>query len=1281
MTLKLLLNGLFNAIWRVFAFLLILFAVYIALGRQLIPNIPSYRLELAGYVSQALGADIHINEIEGEWIGFGPSITARGIQAGPELNIGEVRLDISVLASIARGRLVANYLEIKNARAELVERASDGSWLLGDLVFQRNQAQPTELTVDDVVTRLVPLLDHDVVAVRDLEFDLVINQLPKLNVRINDGQVRGEFSDKNLSLDLTVTSDEQIAGVELLANIDDWGSPLTARLYLHQEAFDWGPWLARLELPVTIQQFLSNSTFWFDFEKGQVRHIRSRINVPNIQLAQENKTLAFNDVATELSVEHFEGAWQVWLKDLQFKFLDQVWQPSLHQLHWSHSGVELLSNQLDFQLLTNLANLIQPTDILKDLNPRGQLLNSRIFWQNAALPEHKLNIQGRFENVGVSSWQGMPGLENVAGFIDMSPGFGKITLQKSEVTMELPGMFPEPLEMADLTGGLSWQWRPEAGLFLRSTTLTASHPGIDKLNARFSLVSPPKAQWQTREPRIDLQLDFSQAKFEYLEKFVPFVIDPHARQWALDNIKYVEVPFGMVQVSSPTIKAADIAASNLVYIKTKKGHLQFLPEWPAANDMNGLVTFDKNGVQAFIKSADFYDLDLSNLWVRLGTQKQAPVQLKTFAQGDTGQVLDLVRQTPLRSMVDDTLDKWVADGPAQGKVDLVIPLNDAPVSADVTLSLVDSRLVMPEYELALTGLKGDIKYNDELQLHADEVWAEFFGRTTRIALATHERPADGLHFLVSAEGRIPLKDLGTWLDDPLIHQQAGVTPYQARLDVGETTTTLDVTTDLRGLGLDFTYPLNKSAEDRWPTKLHMEFGADKTLLTAKVDHPEPDRQFSAAFELSPENHILRGQILNEEGAQLPEEDGIFMAFNLSETDGDFWYDDIERIEKLYNQWQAKPNPNPGPDFDELIKEVLVNAKTLVFMDEPWSNAEMVITRNQEGWAAVFKADQVQGSLGYGHGENDPLIVDIDFVNVSYEETEEASESEEEVDLLAEVNPKEFPPAIVQIRRFNLNDKDMGGWSFQIEPQADGARFTEIQGIIRGVETTGVVEWSLLNGAHSTYVNGVARTGDIGRVLELWGYAKNAQSESGKIELALSWPGSPLAFDMRKADGRLDLDIRNGSVLALEEYEGIKVFGIFNFSRILKRLALDFSDVVREGISFDAVQGELLFDDGFAMIGRKMEVDGAATKFKFDGGYDMVNEQLDFDMVFTVPLSSALPLAALLAGVTPQVAVAIYVSEKVLNTELEKFSSVRYRITGDWDDPKYELYKAFSNTLD
>ena len=93
------------------------------------------------------------------------------------------------------------------------------------------------------------------------------------------------------------------------------------------------------------------------------------------------------------------------------------------------------------------------------------------------------------------------------------------------------------------------------------------------------------------------------------------------------------------------------------------------------------------------------------------------------------------------------------------------------------------------------------------------------------------------------------------------------------------------------------------------------------------------------------------------------------------------------------------------------------------------------------------------------------------------------------------------------------------------------------------------------------------------------------------------------------------------------------------------------------------------------------MDGPGGKFLISGSTSLPDETLDMKMVVTFPVSSTLPLVALLAGLAPPVAASIYVTEKLIGDELARFTSASYDLKGTWQNPDVKINQAFDNKIE
>ncbi|MDI7010196.1 YhdP family protein, partial [Pseudomonas aeruginosa] len=74
---------------------LVLLALYVSLGRQLVPLVAEYRQQLEDEAGKQLGIPVRIAELTGSWRGFEPLVVARDIQVGDgeqSLRLARVRL-------------------------------------------------------------------------------------------------------------------------------------------------------------------------------------------------------------------------------------------------------------------------------------------------------------------------------------------------------------------------------------------------------------------------------------------------------------------------------------------------------------------------------------------------------------------------------------------------------------------------------------------------------------------------------------------------------------------------------------------------------------------------------------------------------------------------------------------------------------------------------------------------------------------------------------------------------------------------------------------------------------------------------------------------------------------------------------------------------------------------------------------------------------------------------------------------------------------------------------
>ena len=119
-----------RGLYAVLALGLVLAALYVSLGRALVPLVAEYRGELETRASAALGQRLRIGALEGRWRGFAPQLELRDVRLendGETLQLDRLRVVPDVLASLRSASLRIASLEVHGLQLAVQEEA-DGSW-------------------------------------------------------------------------------------------------------------------------------------------------------------------------------------------------------------------------------------------------------------------------------------------------------------------------------------------------------------------------------------------------------------------------------------------------------------------------------------------------------------------------------------------------------------------------------------------------------------------------------------------------------------------------------------------------------------------------------------------------------------------------------------------------------------------------------------------------------------------------------------------------------------------------------------------------------------------------------------------------------------------------------------------------------------------------------------------------------------------------------------------------------------------------------------------------
>jgi uncharacterized protein YhdP len=172
-----------------------------------------------------------------------------------------------------------------------------------------------------------------------------------------------------------------------------------------------------------------------------------------------------------------------------------------------------------------------------------------------------------------------------------------------------------------------------------------------------------------------------------------------------------------------------------------------------------------------------------------------------------------------------------------------------------------------------------------------------------------------------------------------------------------------------------------------------------------------------------------------------------------------------------------------------------------------------------------------------------------------------------------------------------------------------------------------------------------------------------------VQIEGAWPGSPAQFGLPRIDGSLQAKVGRGRILDVDPGAG-RLLGLVSLQAIPRRLALDFSDFFRSGMSFDSIEGRFELRSGDAFT-TDLVVRGPSADIAVTGRTGLSARDYDQELQVTPKVGGVLPVVGALAAGPVGIAAGL-MAQGVLKSPLDQMARARYRVTGPWDKPRIDL---------
>ncbi|AHC80992.1 hypothetical protein X970_03055 [Pseudomonas monteilii SB3101] len=1255
------------------ALLAVLVALYVSLGRELVPLVAEYRADVESKAEQALGLPVHVGALEGRWSGLAPVLRVRDLQLGEgatALRLDDVKVVPDVWASLTAREVRLARIQLGGLQLILREN-EQGAWSLEGLP----KKDDAPLDPAELLQRLRQLGRIDV-----FDSQVTLHPWQRDPLTLTYVSVGLQAGASRHALDLRATLPD---GQPLSLNLRSRATPSAWRdgqveAYLSLPQSDWARWLPpRLLGQWHADALRAGGEFWVDWSKGQLQQAVVRLNAPELHGAYAGRKAArLNNLALGAWFQRQEQGFDVVVDSLAMDVGKTRWEShlQLQQRPGEDAAAEswnVQADRLDLTPLTPLVDALAPLPdkvmaVVDGLNVTGALRNVRLIARPKAEGDQRLQFEANLEKVGFDAYHNAPAAGNVSGSISGDLGHGELRLDTDAFMLHLYPIFAKPWHYQKANARLTWALDKEG--------FTLAAPYLKVLGEEGKIAGDFLIRLlfeEGREDYMDLRVGLTEGDGRYTAKYLPEVLSPALDEWLRSAIVKGTVDEGYFQYQgSLNHGVAPEARSISLFFKVRDAALDFQPGWPQVQHVDGDVFIEDSGVRIKAQRGVLLDTKVSNVSVdipHVDEGQQSHLYLDGDFDGSLGDGLKILKEAPIGT--GEIFAGWEGEGPLKGKVKLDIPLaRGQRPKVQVDFATDDARLKVAPPSLELSRLKGDFSFDLDKGLSGKGISLQAFGKPVTAQITAEGQPGQ-MQTRVNASGQVSLKALTDWLQFNQALPASGDLPYQLQVSLGSRDNRLSVNSSLKGLAIDLPAPFGKAASDTRDTRFSMTLQG-------------PERRFDVAYTdlarfayAAPAEKLGQGRgelLLGTGDAQVPAGQGLRVRGHLETLDLGPWQEQAARL----------AGDDPGGSARQNLQGVDLSIGQLKAFGLDLNQAVVRLARGGPAWDLRLDSKEVIGNARVPDAKGAPMVVRMQTLRLpaaSAAEKQAEAQAEEGPDPLASFDPRKVPALDLSIDKLYRGDDLYGSASLKLRPTARGVTASDIDLDFKGLRIDGGGGWEGEPGKTGSWYKGRLDGKNLADVLKAWGFAPTVTSRDFRLDVDGRWPGSPASVSLKRFSGSMDAALRTGQFVEVEgSAQALRVFGLLNFNSIGRRLRLDFSDLFDKGLAYDRVKGLLVASDGVYVTREPIAVTGPSSNFELDGTLDLVRDRVDTNLQVSLPVTNNLPLAALIVG-APAVGGALFLVDRLIGDRVSRFASVHYRVEGPVKEPRITFVKPFEKS--
>ncbi|MEC9342126.1 MAG: YhdP family protein, partial [Pseudomonadota bacterium] len=1190
-------------------------------------------------------------------VGLSPGIRFQGVQilnrdrSEVLVSVAEVDARLSWWRSFRGGVPAVSYLLIREPVIEM-ERSTNGDLRIGDLVLSGGGAGGDDGFIEWLKHQARMVVTDASIGIRDLSGDIARHQTVEANLWLRhragamEVVTRGRFQGH---VDGAFEAAARLwwRGGEALPN---------AEIHLHSES------LYVATLPGGARDLAGRLSLdgWFRAQQGRVIAATGHATLQDgrLRLREAGEPAGLSEITGSFLLRRSGDSWSGRLSDVAvYAAGEDPWRAEELTFRYESAGALLTAagRGADLALLAEIPQLGKLLDSaaltrLDAMQPKGLVEDLRIQISLAGEKQARLlALDGRLKGVSLISVDRWPGVEGLDAALTLRDDVLRIRVDSPRARVWWAEIWRAPADFERFEGELMLSrsgadWRAGLRQFVAA-------------NDDLMLVGDGEVGTVAGgAPHLSLAFRLPRMRLSGLHHYLPAgIMSPSAVRWFDDAIQQGTAGNGRLLVAGDgaTFPWREGNGRFIAQAEVSDAVLDYAPnrDWPRLESLDARLALDGTRLQVTASRGRILDSEMTGADAIIPDLAARPLKVGVSGTVLAGaeNTLRIFRDSELRDRIGGPFRDWHAEGSVGIDLALDITVAKQPVvvangTAELDLASLDMRSTTG---LTATQVRGTLAFGNQ-GVAADPLHAVLLGGPARIAVSSDRRD-DRLWTRISGSGTLDSGELGKYLGlgGALL---SGDTDWEAQLEVGGRELDITLRSGLDGVRIDAPRPLGKSAAEHKPLAAQVvcDCASDSPVLRVDV---ELGATLSAALELVSTDDggwfATRGTLsAGGDRASLPAS-GTWLKGAVPQ---------IQFAEWLY-WYRGLAGGKPLLDIDHIDAEF----EQVSLFGRPFRKVGVKAEKRQveEGanWRFDLRGNDVKGVLETVGGPSPAINLQLDYL------AWRGGDGSQE---LRRSNPTRIPRLRVDIAELFYEDRAVGRLVLDAHPVPTGTVFDRMELHKDSTRLTGTMQWRADGqGDQSTLAKMRADTGDLGELFRLLGVRELVAGGSGQVQFDGEWPGGPNDFQLSALTGTVTANLTKGSLLGIEPGVG-RLFGILSLQSVERRLTLNFDDVVGTGLVYDKLVADLALSSGLGEL-TMFDLHGPATEIAMRGQIDFTRRTVDLDAVSIPQVTSSLPVAGAIGSLG--LGAAILLGQRLLEPQIERWTTRRYDISGPWNNPQ------------